>query len=342
MEREAVGLLLPEDGGVPAMPPTSVKGGSCTVVTACRVCGARATVDAAFTPPCMHSLVPAVTPELCVPSNSHVPQLLLQLAQHQTHGTQSHDLPTPLSYYDRCVLANSASLMLRADGLPPRLAQVASYIGVRDGEWRGRRLPAAPPATVRQIDADLRRTTPHMWPIESSRVSATILSCRSTNQSRESSGYEVRYIYSARAQCWCRCTRLGRDIDRETTSSSDACGREDPSCNCCNCKGSFAVVNARVQEPKQHWYSQATCNGFGAVLCPTAMGCQFGQLPLDSTGDVRLAPTLCRLAVNEAACRRVLLAFATHNPSVDYCQVSATVISSCLLATPQGFRLCRV
>ena len=36
--------------------------------------------------------------------------------------------------------------------------------------YRGRTLSAAPGATVKQIDADLRRTTPHLWPLEWVRV----------------------------------------------------------------------------------------------------------------------------------------------------------------------------
>jgi hypothetical protein len=331
--------------------------GSSVVLTSCRVCGASApaTLVPVLPPPCVHALVPGIVPELCIPPPGLASQILQQQRSTQSNTSTPRtpwvvDPPCasvaaaapaqaggkgPLSYYDLCVLANRETLSSRPDGVPPRLLQHRSEAS----EWRGRRLCAAPPATVRQIDADLRRTTPHLWPIEAARVSWGA-ECKkmppgALDASGPLAGLEVRSGFAPRASCGCRCALLSREADCRGLESRSAEGASQhaspPSCSCCDC------TDSPLEQP---WSSaraagdlSARRDGLDLRRCPTGNKCQFSfATPTQEHASSLVSatpsrrgshPSTARIVVSEAACRRVLLAFATHNPSVDYCQVRA-------------------
>lgn len=344
LERESLGLLGSEDVG-DRVEVELESPGSAPVVVTCQECGASAPPALApvLPTPCIHALIPGIVPELVVPPPGLTSQLLQQQRNVQHGGAGNppwaatpHPGAQPsrarCSYYDRCVLANVEALSSRPDGVPPRLQQLADCRRGAVAEWRGRVLCAAPPATVRQIDADLRRTTPHLWPIEAARVSWAAAVAPGGGRapvaggsSDPVAGLEVRYVFAPRASCWCRCELLAAPPDAALPSALR-------SCVCCDCQRDYRRVSSPAQARRAS-PGEPAAHRDGLVLqqCPSVVKCHF-SFALQSP-ELVTPPTLplehrsgrgeaaARIVVSESACRRVLLAFATHNPSVDYCQV---------------------
>ena len=332
LEREALALLRPADVAHLVTLESDAKRGP-NFVTSCKLCGASAPPCSSpiHPTPCVHALVPAIVPELSVPplhlAAQHHPPPPFQLSEdcerQPAAAAYAHDTADSLGYYSLCVLANRESLRARDDGLPPRLAQFGDENAVI--AWRGRRLFPAPPSTVRQIDADLRRTTPHMWPIEAARISQRS-SCSRVDAAATSqdAAIFVNYVFAPRAECWCHCLLLEKP-------AGDGCGGSDTSslpCRCCNCSDLAVRCGGAPQTWKPREAADVTLrqDGLGRAMCPGMASCQFRPvLPTSEFGQrtpLSLEAAPPRIAVTEAACRRVLLAFATHNPSIDYCQVS--------------------
>lgn len=171
--------------------------------------------------------------------------------------------------------------------------------------WRGRALGGAPIPTVKQIDADLRRTTPHLWPLEQSRV--RVRAREAAPQPAQPGGSDgnvpspsryvliddvsVRYLYAPRGGCLCDCAEAAQRLASPAPAQPSG-GRAAVACACCQCsargRSHPRPVTATPGRHPPHGGSgsssavyecgeqdEGACAGVGLPLCPSAARYQF-------------------------------------------------------------------